>query len=66
MVLLSVFEWGGSKAGLETAMEVPLVFKAAFKGGFENIFIGGAEEPRGVVEPQSVDEFGRGATAVFA
>ena len=66
MVLLSVFERGGSKAGLKTAMEVPLVFEAAFKGGFENIFIGGAKEPRGVVEPQAIDEFGRSATAVFA
>ena len=66
VVLLSVGERSGSEAGFKTVVEVALVFKSAFEGGFENAFIGRAEEPCGVVDPQAVDEFGRGATTVFA
>ena len=59
-------ERGASEASLEAAVEVPLVFNAAVEGGFENTFIGGAEEPCRVVDPQAVDEFGWGATTVFS
>ena len=34
MVLFSVGKRSGSEAGFEAAVEVSLVFKAAFEGGF--------------------------------
>ena len=66
MVLLSIFERGGFKAGFKKAVEVSLIFKPTFEGDFENTFIRRAEEPCGVVDPQAVNEFGRGDVTVFA
>ena len=43
-----------------------MVFKVAFEGDFKNTLVGGAEEPCGVVDPQAVNEFGRGDATVFA
>ena len=63
---LSVGEGGGSKTGFKRAVEVPLIFKAAFEGGFENALVGGAEEPCRILDPQAVDEFGEAFPAVFS
>ena len=66
VVLFPVCKGSCSEADLEATVEVPLVFKAAGEGCFENAFIGGAEQLRGVVEPQTVDKFGWGTAAMLA